>query len=227
MSRDQQAPERQMPRRAFLARARSRSVRSRWRRLRPLRAHSAGTATAKGELNLVGLDHVGITVPDIDQAIEWFEDMLGARRTAHVRSVRRPDGHVHAGPARRRPARRDRPDHDAADRAQREHRALPVRRRPTSGTTCPKNSDLVGTPHRVLRHGHRRGRRVHGLEGRRRSSRAVPAHRRAGCGADDQLLPHAVRHVHRVHQLPERDGLPGARRQAALVAEARTGSTRR
>jgi catechol 2,3-dioxygenase-like lactoylglutathione lyase family enzyme len=31
-----------------------------------------------GELGLVGCDHVGITVPDIDQAIEWFEDVLGA-----------------------------------------------------------------------------------------------------------------------------------------------------
>jgi catechol 2,3-dioxygenase-like lactoylglutathione lyase family enzyme len=32
----------------------------------------------RGELGLVGLDHVGITVPDINQAIEWFEDVLGA-----------------------------------------------------------------------------------------------------------------------------------------------------
>jgi catechol 2,3-dioxygenase-like lactoylglutathione lyase family enzyme len=31
-----------------------------------------------GELGLVGCDHVGITVPDINQAIEWFEDVLGA-----------------------------------------------------------------------------------------------------------------------------------------------------
>jgi catechol 2,3-dioxygenase-like lactoylglutathione lyase family enzyme len=32
-----------------------------------------------GDLGLVGCDHVGITVPDINQAIEWFEDVLGAR----------------------------------------------------------------------------------------------------------------------------------------------------
>src|SRR5437763_11715741 len=31
-----------------------------------------------GELNLVGLDHVGLTVPDISQAIAWYEDILGA-----------------------------------------------------------------------------------------------------------------------------------------------------
>jgi catechol 2,3-dioxygenase-like lactoylglutathione lyase family enzyme len=32
----------------------------------------------RGELGLVGVDHVGITVPDINQAIEWYEDILGA-----------------------------------------------------------------------------------------------------------------------------------------------------
>jgi catechol 2,3-dioxygenase-like lactoylglutathione lyase family enzyme len=32
----------------------------------------------RGELGLVGMDHVGITVPNIDQAVEWFEDVLGA-----------------------------------------------------------------------------------------------------------------------------------------------------
>ncbi|HEU5372569.1 MAG TPA: VOC family protein, partial [Gaiellaceae bacterium] len=37
-----------------------------------------GNGNGKGELNLVGLDHVGLTVPDINQAIEWFEDILGA-----------------------------------------------------------------------------------------------------------------------------------------------------
>ena len=32
----------------------------------------------RGQLGLVGCDHVGITVPDINQAIEWFEDVMGA-----------------------------------------------------------------------------------------------------------------------------------------------------
>ena len=32
----------------------------------------------RGELGLVGVDHVGITVPDIVEAIEWYEDVLGA-----------------------------------------------------------------------------------------------------------------------------------------------------
>jgi catechol 2,3-dioxygenase-like lactoylglutathione lyase family enzyme len=32
----------------------------------------------RGQLGLVGTDHVGITVPDINEAIEWFEDVMGA-----------------------------------------------------------------------------------------------------------------------------------------------------
>jgi hypothetical protein len=43
-----------------------------------LNAEKAFGGVGKGELNLVGLDHVGLTVPNIDQAIEWYEDILGA-----------------------------------------------------------------------------------------------------------------------------------------------------
>jgi catechol 2,3-dioxygenase-like lactoylglutathione lyase family enzyme len=32
---------------------------------------------ANGLLGLVGVDHVGLTVPDIDEAVAWFEDVLG------------------------------------------------------------------------------------------------------------------------------------------------------
>jgi catechol 2,3-dioxygenase-like lactoylglutathione lyase family enzyme len=32
---------------------------------------------ARGNLGLVGVDHVGITVPDIDEAIAWFEEVMG------------------------------------------------------------------------------------------------------------------------------------------------------
>ena len=46
------------------------------------RAHAAAAhaleGRGKGELGLVGIDHVGITVPDLNQAVEWFEDILGA-----------------------------------------------------------------------------------------------------------------------------------------------------
>jgi catechol 2,3-dioxygenase-like lactoylglutathione lyase family enzyme len=38
------------------------------------------TAAARGnQLGLVGMDHAGITVPDIDEAIAWFERVLGCK----------------------------------------------------------------------------------------------------------------------------------------------------
>ena len=38
----------------------------------------ASARAGRGELGLVGMDHVGITVPNVHQAVEWFEDVLGA-----------------------------------------------------------------------------------------------------------------------------------------------------
>jgi catechol 2,3-dioxygenase-like lactoylglutathione lyase family enzyme len=41
-------------------------------------AARAGNGAGRGELGLVGCDHVGITVPDIDAAVAWFRDVMGA-----------------------------------------------------------------------------------------------------------------------------------------------------
>jgi catechol 2,3-dioxygenase-like lactoylglutathione lyase family enzyme len=38
---------------------------------------AAANGESRGLLGLVGMDHVGITVPDIDQAIAWFHDVMG------------------------------------------------------------------------------------------------------------------------------------------------------
>jgi len=44
-----------------------------------LAAESAfAAAGGRGELGLVGADHVGLTVPDIDEAVAWFEEVMGA-----------------------------------------------------------------------------------------------------------------------------------------------------
>jgi catechol 2,3-dioxygenase-like lactoylglutathione lyase family enzyme len=72
-----------IPRRQFVARAAATIGAA---TVAPLIASGRAQAAArgalddigKGELNLVGVDHVGITVPDLNQATEWFEDILGA-----------------------------------------------------------------------------------------------------------------------------------------------------
>jgi catechol 2,3-dioxygenase-like lactoylglutathione lyase family enzyme len=44
-----------------------------------LGARSARAAgIGKGELGLVGMDHVGLTVPNIGEAVAWFRDVMGA-----------------------------------------------------------------------------------------------------------------------------------------------------
>src|SRR6266496_5177768 len=65
-----------MPRREFLSR--SAKVAAAAAAAPYLVTGQARADTGKGELGLVGTDHVGITVPDLNQAIEWFEDILGA-----------------------------------------------------------------------------------------------------------------------------------------------------
>ena len=39
----------------------------------PHGAHGDGA----GQLGLVGMDHVGLTVPDIDEAVAWFQSVMG------------------------------------------------------------------------------------------------------------------------------------------------------
>ena len=43
----------------------------------PVAPGSGAQGNADGQLGLVGMDHVGITVPDIDEAVSWFEDVMG------------------------------------------------------------------------------------------------------------------------------------------------------
>lgn len=39
---------------------------------------TAGDTGGRGQLGLVGADHVGLTVPDIGEAVAWFQDVMGA-----------------------------------------------------------------------------------------------------------------------------------------------------
>ena len=70
--------ERRMPRRSFLAASALALGAVAVSPLAGVQRALAGNGNGVGELGLVGMDHVGLTVPDIDQAIEWFEDILGA-----------------------------------------------------------------------------------------------------------------------------------------------------
>jgi catechol 2,3-dioxygenase-like lactoylglutathione lyase family enzyme len=45
-----------------------------------------------GRLGLVGTDHVGITVPDIGEAVEWFEDVMGAAAPLSFGPISDPAG---------------------------------------------------------------------------------------------------------------------------------------
>ena len=56
----------------------------------------AGAALAgsppHGQLGLVGTDHVGLTVPDIDEAVEWFHDVMGAAAPLSFGPISDPTG---------------------------------------------------------------------------------------------------------------------------------------
>ena len=58
--------------------------------LAPGRARGAGSG--KGELGLVGVDHVGLTVPDIVEAVAWFREVMGATAPLSFGPIADPQG---------------------------------------------------------------------------------------------------------------------------------------
>jgi catechol 2,3-dioxygenase-like lactoylglutathione lyase family enzyme len=61
-----------------------------------LHPFSAGRASGhghgKGQLGLVGTDHVGLTVPDIGEAVAWFQDVMGASAPLSFGPIADPAG---------------------------------------------------------------------------------------------------------------------------------------
>jgi catechol 2,3-dioxygenase-like lactoylglutathione lyase family enzyme len=55
-------------------------------------AGGASGGVAKGQLNLVGADHVGLTVPDIGEAFSWFRDVMGATAPLSFGPIADPQG---------------------------------------------------------------------------------------------------------------------------------------
>jgi catechol 2,3-dioxygenase-like lactoylglutathione lyase family enzyme len=58
----------------------------------PLGAASRASAGVKGELGLVGLDHVGLTVPNIGEAVAWFREVMGAVAPLSFGPIADPQG---------------------------------------------------------------------------------------------------------------------------------------
>jgi catechol 2,3-dioxygenase-like lactoylglutathione lyase family enzyme len=46
----------------------------------------------KGQVGLVGADHVGLTVPDIEVAVAWFQDVMGAEAPLSFGPIADPQG---------------------------------------------------------------------------------------------------------------------------------------
>ena len=90
-----------------------------------------------------GMDHVGITVPDIAEARSLVRGCHRLPDAAPLRAVQRPDGHVHAGSARGGSARGHPRDQRAALRDGLEHRAVRVHL-PDQDTRLARNSDFSG-----------------------------------------------------------------------------------
>ena len=189
-------------------------------------AERALAGVGGGELGLVGCDHVGLTVPDINQAIEWFEDVLGA--VAPLTFGPFPAGAFVASVV------------DVAETTSIDqitmlrigHSANIELFKYTAPDgqrhDMPKNSDWSG--HHVAFYVTDIDTAVEYMVGR--GVRKMPAGpftltRRTRGRTDDPVLPDAVGRLHRVHQLSGRDGVPGAEREAALVAEAEWDGLRR
>ena len=60
--------------------------------LHPFTARATGGGGGKGQLGLVGADHVGLTVPDIGEAVAWFQDVMGASAPLSFGPIADPTG---------------------------------------------------------------------------------------------------------------------------------------
>src|SRR4051812_41589870 len=120
-----------MPRRSFVARGAA-AVGALAAGPLALAGRAGAQGVGKGELGVAGVDHVGITVPDLNQAVEWFEDILGAVAPLSFGPFAGSflEGALDVPGGRRSTASRR-----SASGAARTSSSSPTRR-PTSGTAC-------------------------------------------------------------------------------------------
>ena len=97
----------------------------------------------QGIPGLRGVDHIGFTVPDLDEAERFLVDVLGAVHVYTLGAKRSDDDWMHDAP-RRAPAHRDPRDPLLPARQRQQPRGVPVRRPPTVRPPQPRNSDIGG-----------------------------------------------------------------------------------
>ena len=157
---------------------------------------------------LLGIDHVGITVPNVVAAAEWFERVLGGSNPLTFGPFSDPTGDFMQQLV------------DVDPRAVVEQIRM-VRAgngpgvelfqysAPDQDRTFRKNSDWGA--HHIAFYVRHIEKAVKHLQAQRSAEavRPLPRHRRPRRRADDQLLRDALRHRHRADQLSARDGVRG------------------
>ena len=175
----------------------------------------------KGIPGLLGLDHVGLTVPDIRLARKWLRKNLGAVAPLRFGPLSDPTGTFMTDLVDVHP-RAVIDEINVVRIAKRlQHRAVPVLLA-RSGHPPRRELELLGPPHRDLRRRHRQGGREPREAARGAQAPRPPARDRGtGRRAIDQLLRHAARALRRAHLVPRRDGIRGDRRGEALEPQGR------
>ena len=157
---------------------------------------------------LLGIDHIGITVPDIEVAAGWLEQNLGMVNPLTFGPFSDPVGDfmtqlVDVNPRAVVEQIRMLRGGDGPGVELFKYTS------PDQDQNVPAQLRLRRAPSRVLRAPHREERRHSAAACRHEARRAADAHRRPRSRAVDQLLRDAVRHRRRADQLPARDGVRG------------------
>ena len=185
-------------------------------------AHDIGaTATSCGIPGLLGLDHVGITVPDIKLARKWLQKNLGGEAPLRFGPISDPTGTLMTDLVDVNP-RAVIEEINVVRIANGSNIELFQYSSPDQDTRFLAELELFGPPHRHLRRRHRGVRRQPRPAPRRtQAARSAARDRRPRGGAVDQLLRYAVRDVRRAHLLPARHGVRGHGRREAVEPEGR------
>ena len=170
---------------------------------------------------LLGIDHIGITVPDVDGRPAWFEDDLGFINPLTFGPFSRPGRHLHA------------PISSMSTRSAVVEQIRMVRggngpnvelfqyTAPDQDQTFRKNSDWGG--HHIAFYVRHIDKAVEYMQSKGVEKLLGPLpSRRPRLRPNDQLLQDAVRHLRRADQLPARNGVRVERHRSRSGTRATT-----